>query len=249
MTQGRRKEARGGTRVGLLPIDEDFYPPFAGFPKEGIEFLKRLKKNNNRPWFQKHKSEYEESVRFPMQCLIATLARTMSDVAPEVDFNPKRSIFRIYRDVRFSHNKAPYKTNIAASFEMRGKKSPPEGPGLYLGIAPGEVYVGGGVYMPSGDQLKAIRAAIADRPADFLAVVGSKRFRREFGEIEGEKLQRAPLGYPIDHPMIEHLKHKQFYIGKELDDSACLKAAFAETVARIFADTMPLIRWLNDVLS
>lgn len=228
------------------PIDELLYPPFEGFPKQGLDFLKRLKRNNNRSWFQKHKDLYEECVRFPMQCLIASLAQKMVDIAPEIEFHPKKSIFRIYRDTRFSRNKTPYKTNIAASFELRGRHGPTETPGLYLGIEPGEIYVGGGLYMPTGPQLKAIRHAIATRPDDWLAVVGAKRFQREFGGIDGERLVKAPLGYPKDHPMIDHLRQKQFYAGKVLEDSACLKPKFVDQVAAILADVMPLVRWLRD---
>jgi uncharacterized protein (TIGR02453 family) len=227
-----------------LPLEEDFFPPFAGFPKTGIEFLRKLKKNNNRPWFQNHKEEYQERVKFPMQCLIATLAQRMIDDAPEFDFNPKKSIFRIYRDVRFSKNKAPYKTNIAASFDMRGKQSPVETPGLYLGIEPGEIFVGGGLYMPTGEQLKSIRHAIVSEPDEFLAIVQNNNFRKQFGGIDGEKLQKAPLGFPKDHPLIEHLRHKQFYVGKVLDHGACLKPTFADVVAQVFVDTLPLVRWL-----
>ena len=227
-----------------IPLEEHFFPPFEGFPKQGIDFLKRLKKNNNRPWFHAHKDEYEQHVRFPMQCLIATLAQKLIDAAPEMEFNPKKSIFRIYRDVRFSKNKAPYKTNIAASFRMRNRKSPTETPGLYVGIAPGEIFVGGGIYMPMGEQLKSIRRAMVSDQEAFLAVVENRRFKKEFGGIEGEKLQKAPLGFPKDHPMIEHLKHKQFYVGKEYDDAVCLKVSFADTVASVFTDCMPLIRWL-----
>ena len=244
MTKSTGRTGAASARKSAHPIDEAIYPPFAGFPKEGMGFLRQLKKNNNRPWFQKHKEEYEELVRFPMQCLIAALAHRMADVAPDVQFSPKHSIFRIYRDVRFSKNKAPYKTNIAASFDLRGTSGPPESPGLYLGIEPGEIYVGGGLYMPSGDQLKAIRAAMVSRPDDFLAVVENKKFKKEFGGIEGEMLQKAPLGYPKDHPMIEHLRHKQFYAGLELKDSACLRPQFLEEVALVLTDVMPLVRWL-----
>jgi uncharacterized protein (TIGR02453 family) len=227
-----------------IPIEQHFYPPFEGFPKEAIGFLKKLKKNNNRVWFQRHKDEYEDRVRFPMQCLIATLAQRMIDVAPEIEFNPKRSIFRIYRDVRFSKNKAPYKTNIAASFELRGKRKPTETPGLYVGIEPGEIFVGGGLYMPTGEQLKAIRHSMTTKPDEFLEVVRDRRFRREFGEIEGEKLLKAPLGYPKDHPMIEYLRYRQFYVGKVYGDAACYAGSFVDTVAAVFTDAMPLVRWL-----
>ncbi len=224
--------------------DQDLYPPFEGFPKEGISFMTRLKKNNNRPWFQKHKADYEENVRFPMQCLIASLAQNMAEVAPEFSFDPKRSIFRIYRDVRFSNNKAPYKTNVAASFELRGKKNPTETPGLYIGIEPGEIFVGGGLYMPTGPQLKAIRAAVAQRSQDFLSIVEDRGFKRRFGGIMGEKLQKAPLGYPKDHPMIDYLRFKQWFIGVEWGHTECFSPKFADRVTAVFADAMPFLRWL-----
>ena len=231
--------------VARSPLEDLLFPPFDGFPKEGIDFLKKLKKNNNRSWFQKHKQVYDEGVKFPMQCLIASLSERMSDIAPEIEFNPKKSIFRIYRDIRFSKNKAPYKTSIAASFNWRGLKGPVDAPGLYLHVEPGGVFIGGGVYMPAGDQIKAFRKSMIDRPEEFLGVVQSRRFRREFGSIQGEKLQKAPLGFPRDHLMIEHLKHKQFYVGKEYDDeSISMKPGFANTVARVFEDAMPLVRWL-----
>ncbi len=231
------------------PLEDLLFPPFDGFPKEGLDFLKRLKKNNNRPWFQQHKQLYDESVKFPMQCLIASLSERMAEVAPEIEFNPRKSIFRIYRDVRFSKNKAPYKTSIAAAFNWRGLEGPVEAPGLYLHVEPGGVFIGGGVYMPSADQIKAFRKSMVDRPDEFLAVVQEKRFRREFGSIQGEKLQKAPLGFPRDHPMIEHLKHKQFYAGKEYgDESISLKPGFVTRVVRVFTDAMPLVRWLADAM-
>jgi uncharacterized protein (TIGR02453 family) len=226
------------------PLDDSSYPPFEGFPREALSFLRKLKRNNNRAWFQAHRTEYEECVRFPMQTLIADLARDMAGVAPEIEFHPVRSIFRIYRDVRFSTNKAPYKTNIAASFEVRSGAGPTETPGLYVGIEPGEIWVGGGLYMPTAPQLKAIRRSIAEEPEGWLAVVEAPRFRKVFGGIDGEKLSRAPLGYPADHPMIEHLKHKQLYAGVVLDDAACHSPRFLKKVESVFTDLMPLIRWL-----
>ena len=225
-------------------VDEEFFPPFEGFPKEGMDFLKKLKKNNNRDWFQKRKDVYDEQLKFPMQCLIANLAERMADAAPEIAFNPKKGIFRIYRDVRFSKNKAPYKTNIAAAFNLRGHKGPMESPGLYVHIEPGAIYVGGGMYMPSGEQLKAFRKSMVNDSREFFAVVNSSRFKKEFGGLHGEKLKKAPLGFPKDHPMIEHLKHKQFFVMKTLDERACHSKAFAGTVAKVFTDCMPLVRWL-----
>ncbi len=226
------------------PLDGLIYPPYRGFPREGLQFLARLKRNNNRRWFQARKGEYQELVRFPMECLIASLAQRMADVAPEIEFHPKRSIFRIYRDTRFSRNKTPYKTNIAASFKLRGEKGPMESPGLYVGIEPGEIWAGGGLYMPVGPQLKAIRSAIVGDPDAWLAVVGDRRFRNVYGGIDGEKLVHAPLGYSRDHPLIEHLRHKQFYAGRVLPDTACLAPRFLDTVEKVFIDILPLVRWL-----
>jgi uncharacterized protein (TIGR02453 family) len=225
------------------PMDSMEFPPFRGFPKETLDFLRRLKKNNNREWFQKRKEEYEETVRFPMQCLIAGLAVRLAGEIPEIEFNPKRSIFRIYRDVRFSKNKAPFKTNIAAFFSVKGKKGV-ERPGLYIGVEPGEVFLGGGLYMPNGEQLKAIRRTIVEHPDEYLEMVGDPAFKKQFGGVMGERLQKAPLGYPKDHPMIEHLRQKQFFVGVEPKESTVHSAKFEETVARIFIQTMPLNRWL-----
>jgi uncharacterized protein (TIGR02453 family) len=231
------------------PIDEDILPPFSGFPREGLSFLRKLKKNNNRPWFQKHKQEFEEVVRFPMQCLVASLGAEMSHDAPDIEFNPKRSIFRIYRDVRFSRNKSPYKTHIAASFQPRGRKGGEESPGLYLHIEPGQVFIGAGLYMPNGDQLKAIRNAIVKDPGTFLEIIRNRRFKKEFGGIQGDRLQKAPLGFPKDHPMIEHLRNKQFFVGKELEDAVSLKPGFVDQVAGYFRISLPLVRWLVNVRS
>ena len=230
------------------PLEDMLYPPFAGFPKEALGFLRRLKRNNNRPWFQKHKDEYEENVRFPMECLISTLGPKMADVAPDFDFHPKKSIFRIYRDTRFSNNKTPYKTNIAAYFQPRGKKSPAERPGLYLGIELGEIFIGGGLYMPSGEQLKSIRRSLVEQPEEYLGLIEDPAFVKMFGEVMGDKLVKAPLGYPKDHPMIAHLRLKQFFVGKEYGEEECLKPRFADTAAKILTGSMPFVRWLEKAL-
>ncbi len=229
------------------PLDREMFPPFSGFPKDGLDFLKRLKKNNNRPWFQKHKQEYDELVKFPMQCLIASLAIELGSDAKEIEFNPAKSIFRIYRDVRFSKNKAPYKTSVAASFQIRGHKDRHESPGLYLHVQPGQVFLGGGLYMPMGDQLKAIRKSIVTDPDKYLKVVRNRGFKKTFGGIQGEVLRKAPLGFPKDHPMIEHLRHKQFFVGVELNESVCLKESFLGKVADTFRTAVPLVRWLAEV--
>jgi uncharacterized protein (TIGR02453 family) len=227
-------------------LDTEMYPPFGGFPKEGISFLRRLKKNNNREWFAKHKPEYEDYVKLPMQSLIATLREPMARMAPEFDVHPKRSMFRIYRDTRFSKNKLPYKTHVAAVFHHRGNWQ--GSAGYYFHIEPGEVFLGGGIYMPDSGQLKKIRAAIANRADEFSSIVDNKSFKRKFGGLEGEKLKRNPLGYSADHPMIEWLKYKQFFTGVEWEEKSCYTPKVVDNIVQVYKDLLPLIRFLNEAL-
>jgi uncharacterized protein (TIGR02453 family) len=236
-----------GNKIPLS--DLEFFPPFDGFPREGIDFLKRLKRNNNRLWFEKHKEDYESVVKLPMQSLIAALHPHFQRFAPEFDINPKRSLFRIYRDVRFSKDKTPYKTHAAAHFVLRGKPKGVEGSGYYLHIEPGEVYIGGGIYMPDNDQLKKIRSAIAGHSDQFLSIVRLPKFKKIFGRLEGEKLQRVPKGYEPDHPMAEWLKHKQFFVWIEWPESKCFKENFVAEVAGVYKAATPLVRFLNEAMS
>lgn len=228
-------------------LDLEVYPPFDGFPKEGVAFLKLLKKNNNRRWFATHRSEYEDFVKLPMQSLIAALQYRVVKFAPEMDVNPKRSMFRIYRDTRFSRNKTPYKTHVAAVFHVKGHHWG-KSAGYYVHIEPGKVYVGGGIYMPDGKQLKKIRKAIADDSRDFLAIVSSDRFARRFKSLEGESLQRMPLGFPADHMMAKWLKYKQFYTGVAWDEKECYTERFVDKIVSVYKDLLPFIRFLNGAL-
>ncbi len=225
------------------------YPPFNGFPKEGIRFLKQLKSNNNRDWFESHRNEFEEFVKMPMQSFIAALQPSFEKFAPEFDLNPKRSIFRIYRDIRFSQDKTPYKTHIAAHIVLRGRPKGFLGLGYYVEIAPGESYTGGGIYIPDSDQLKRIRRAISANGKEFLSIVNDKKFRKLFAPFEWSKLQRVPKGYEEDDPMAEWLKCKQFFVGTAWPESECYKDRFADEAARIFEAATPLVQFLNDSMS
>jgi len=227
-------------------IDQAVFPPFDGFPQAAIRFLKQLKKNNNREWFQQHKSEYDNFVKLPMQSFIAALRVSMETIAPEIDIHPTRNIFRIYRDTRFGNDKTPYKTNVAAVFHLHGHWQ--ESAGYYVHIEPGAIYIGGGIYMPTNDQLKLIRSAISDRAREFCSIVESKSFKLKFGTLEGEKLKRAPLGFPHDHPSIEWLKHKSYYAGVDWNEKECFERTFVQKVTRIYGDLLPLIRFLNSAL-
>jgi|WetSurMetagenome_2_1015567.scaffolds.fasta_scaffold27721_2 uncharacterized protein (TIGR02453 family) len=226
-------------------MDFDLYPPFDGFPKEGIEFFKKLKRNNNREWFEKHREEFETSIKAPMQSFIVALQIYFSRFAPEFDLNPKRSIFRIYRDIRFSKDKTPYKTHIAAHFVLRGKPKGFIGSGYYIEIAPGGSYVGGGIYIPESDQLKKIRKAIAGRRKEFLSIVENRRFKKIFAPFGWQKLKRIPKGYEENHPMAEWLKCKQFFVGVSFPESQCYKASFVKEAAGICEELTPLVQFLN----
>ena len=163
--------------------------------------------------------------------------------APEMVADPKISLYRIYRDTRFSPDKSPYKTHAAAVFPVRGlpKNS---GPGLYFHISPEEVLIGGGMYMPEPPALRAVRARIVATPREFIAIVESPRFRKAFGELEGEQLKTMPKGFSTDHPAARYLRHKQFLFGKVFPPSLATSPRFFPTLLDSFKEGMPLIRFL-----
>ncbi|KAB2923792.1 MAG: DUF2461 domain-containing protein [Bacteroidetes bacterium] len=229
-------------------LDEMMFPPFDGFPREGFAFLRRLKKHNDRDWFLAHKEEYERLVKLPMQSYVAALRPLFSDAVPEFDVNPKRSLFRIYRDTRFSKDKTPYKTHSAAHFELKKHPKLFQGAGYYVHVAPGEVFIGGGIYMPENDQAKKIRAAIAADPEGFTAIVTERRFRKLFGGLQGERLSRPPKGFAPDHPLIDTLKFKQFFVGVEWKEETCHARAFLNRSMEVFIAATPLIRFLNKAM-
>lgn len=242
------------TRPPELDDEEQFFPPFQGFPKEALSFLKQLKKNNTKEWFQAHKAEYESTVKFPMQCLVATLGMMLKSDLPDYAFNPKKSIFRIHRDARFSKDKSPYKTNVAAAFNLANRTSEAvELPGFYLHIEPKMkdgwgTFAGGGLYKPASLHLKAIREKIAREPDRFVSIIEDKTFKKFFKGIEGEKLKTHPKGYDPTHPMIEHLKHKQFFVSREFDEEEIHNPIFAKHVAETLRATIPLVNFLNAAL-
>ena len=229
-------------------MDFDLYPPFEGFPKECISFLKQLKRNNTREWFEKHKENFERNAKTPMLSFIAALQPHFARFASEFDLNPKRSIFRIYRDIRFSSDKTPYKTHIAAHFVLRGTPKGFIGSGYYIQIEPGEFFVGGGIYLPDSDQLKKIRKAIASHGKEFLSIVENQRFRKQFAPFEWSKLQRVPKGYDENHPMAEWLKFKQFFVGVSMPELKCYHESLVTEAADICEAAAPLVRFLNKSL-
>lgn len=231
---GRETGRRGGRKNS-----------FGGFPRDGLEFLQQLKKHNNRSWFQSHKEAYEQCVKQPMEELVVLIGEGLRRFAPEIVAEPKLSIYRIYRDTRFSRDKTPYKTHTAAVFPVRGlpKNS---GPGLYFHVSPEEVLIGGGIYMPDAGLLRAVREQIATHPKQFLEIVAGRSFRKAFGELEGEQLQSMPKGFAADHPAARYLRYKQFLFGELHPPKLSLTPRLLPTILNCFEKGMPLIRFLKE---
>jgi uncharacterized protein (TIGR02453 family) len=179
--------------------------------------------------------------------LIERLADDFRTFAPDLAADPKTSLYRIYRDTRFSENKAPLKTHIAAVFPCRFLPTH-QGAGLYLEVAPGWVWVGGGMYAPEMPQLQAVREHIGANVDRLRGIVQSPGFRRTVGVLEGERLQRVPRGFPKDHEGAEYLKYRQFLAGCEFPASFATSRAFYKGVVKVFRHVAPLARFLNEPL-
>jgi uncharacterized protein (TIGR02453 family) len=217
------------------------------FTSESLRFLRALKRNNRREWFHAHRDDYESHIRQPMSEIVARLAEDFRDFAPEFVASPKTSMYRIYRDVRFSENKAPYKTHVAASFPTRGLAKH-EGAGLYFHVSADEVWVGGGMYAPQPPQLHSVREHIAGNWRRLRTLVESPVFRREIGSLEGERLQRVPRGFARDHEAVEYLKFRQFLAGREFVPTFATTGRFYGGLVGVFRRIAPLMRFLNEPL-
>lgn len=220
-------------------------PDFRGFSPEAFRFLRSLKRNNNREWFQPRKDEYEQLLRLPMMALICEIGEEARKFAPEIRFDPKNAVLRIYRDTRFSKDKTPYKTNVAASMPFGTYGKDMASPGLYLHLEPGEIYLGGGLWMPNSAQLRKLRESINNDPDTFLEIIEDRNFKKHFGELAGERLKTVPRGVLPNNPMIDYLRLKQFFVSKTLEENAAFKKDFPKKIAKEFALMMPLLRWIN----
>jgi uncharacterized protein (TIGR02453 family) len=217
------------------------------FTPATLSFLRRLKRNNRREWFMAHRDEYERDVRAPMIAVIERLAADFRSFAPDLVASPKQSLYRIYRDVRFSEDKKPYKTHIAAVFPCRDLPKH-EGAGLYFHAAPDGVWVGGGMYAPQTPQLHAVREHIAANHRRLRTIVSAPGFRRAVGSLEGDRLQRVPRGFPKDHEAAEFLKYRQFLAGREFPATFATSPRFYPGILGIFRKIAPLVGFLNEAL-
>jgi uncharacterized protein (TIGR02453 family) len=224
---------------------------FTGFRPAALTFLRALKRNNRKEWFEANRARYEVEVKQPLLALIEEVDVRLASLAPEI-VGTKRSLFRIHRDVRFSRDKTPYKTHAACWFYHHdagravGDNAAHGGAGFYFHFAPGEVFTGGGVWMPPRPALNRIREAIADDPEGFAAIVRTPGFTRRFGGLESEHmLTRMPRGYEADHPAAEWLRHQSFTAGRSLDESLLGSPKLVDALMKDFAMILPLVRWIN----
>jgi uncharacterized protein (TIGR02453 family) len=231
---------------------------FHGFPREGLQFLVDLSQNNDRAWFQPRKAEYERLLKEPMAQLCVALDELFRSGRIPLHADPAKSPFRIYRDVRFSNDKRPYKTAVAASFGWAGDRDEVSGrshadnvhaSGGYFHLQPGEIYVGGGVWHPEPSWLKGFRDRLVDDYDGFRAIVEAPAFCETFGGVsdDGESLKRVPSGYPPDHPSADLLRKKNVTFGRRLSDQDATSPDLPSVIAKSFAAGTPLLRYLASI--
>ena len=225
------------------------------FTADSLKFLRGLARNNRRDWFEARRAEYEQHVKEPMAGLVREMDLRMANFAPEMVGDPKRSIFRVHRDVRFSSDKSPYKTHAACWFfhgdgsSKVGQEAHGGGAGFYFQLQPGGSFSGGGLWMPPRPALQRIRAAIAADPRGFEAVVQAPALlRRLRGLSEESMLKRAPRGYDDTPPAARWLRYLSFTVGRELTDAQATSGRLTAELEKDFALMLPLVRWINGVL-
>ena len=215
--------------------------------KETVDFLKKLEKNNDRDWFNANKEAFvraSDNVIAVTGDLIGRIARFDPAV---VGIDPKTCVFRIYRDVRFSKDKSPYKTNLGAFIAPGGKKAML--PGYYFHVQPKMFFSAAGKHMPDSVELLKIRNHIAANTKDFFKIVEAKKFADRFGGFHaGEKLSKPPKGFDADHPAIEYLKLKSFTVGEEFTEKEVLSKDYPKMLADSFKAAFPLVEFLRSAL-
>lgn len=220
---------------------------FPGFPREAIRFFQQLEKNNTREWFQPRKPDFDRLVKAPMEELVLAVNAGMARFAPEHVTDPKKAVFRIYRDTRFSANKTPYKDHIAASFGRRGMEKMSAG-GFYFAVNHKHIEVAGGVYHPDPAGMLTIRTHIAASHTEFERLITQRKLRRLLGELQGAELTRIPKGFDADHPGAALLRKKDWIFFTNLDpELACSPRLLPEILAR-FEAVAPVVDYLNEPL-
>jgi uncharacterized protein (TIGR02453 family) len=215
--------------------------------KEVLNFLSELKENNNKEWFDENRTRYEES-RKKVLFLTELINQEIAKFDPEIGIlDPKNCVFRIFRDVRFSNDKTPYKTNMGSFIAKGGRKS--ISAGYYIHIEPGSSFVGGGSYCPPADALKAFRTEIFDRPDEFRQLIYSDSFRKTYPEMYEDKLKTPPKGFPKDFVEIDLLKYKSYAFTSRMEDSVVSGENYLTNIISSLKELSPVNRFLNEALT
>ncbi len=213
------------------------------FTPKTLSFLRSLKRNNKREWFHERRDQYELHCKQPIIEVIERLAVDFRWFAPEMVADPKVSVFRQFRDTRFSDDKTPMKTLIAATFPNRtlGRMN---GASFYFEIAPGWVWIGGGLWRPDASQLQLVRDHIVANQRELDAIVKSAQFKK-LGGLQGDRMTRLPRGYPKNHPAAEYLQHRQFMAFREEPAAFATSKDFYKQLRDTLQTVRPLVRFLN----
>ncbi|MHC4390315.1 MAG: DUF2461 domain-containing protein [Planctomycetota bacterium] len=220
------------------------------FDPKLFKFIRDLKKNNDRDWFQKNKKRYEQYVKEAAFSFIEAFAEPLHKISPHFTAIPKAtggSLFRIYRDTRFGKDKSPYKTHVGIHFRHEQAKDA-HAPGFYLHLAPEGCFAGMGIWHPDGPALKAIRHAIVDNSAAWKRLLKSKTFNRDL-ELVGDSLKRPPRGYDKEHPLIDDLRRKDFIATTKVSRKDVLSPGFVKQYTQLCKASKPLMKFLCDALS
>jgi uncharacterized protein (TIGR02453 family) len=216
--------------------------------KKTIEFLELIAENNNREWFAEHKDLYE-TAKADLLAMIAVLIKEFSAIDPQysADTEPKKALMRIYRDVRFSKNKDPYKKNYGIAFDV--KAYGPNTPSYYLHIQPGSCFFGVGFWQPEAQVLKMIREEIDYNASEFLSIINAADFKNTYKLSQEDKLKKAPKGYEIDHPQIDLLKLKSIIAIYKIDDKEFFKPTIVNKLKTAFEIIQPFVLFLRKAVA
>jgi uncharacterized protein (TIGR02453 family) len=218
------------------------------FRPEALTFLRNLARHNDRAWFQPRKAQFEAELKEPMLAIVRRITDAMLDFAPNHVRPAEKSLFRIYRDTRFSSDKRPYKTHVAAWWSHQGLEKT-SGAGYYFHVSPKDVLIAAGSYMPDKDQLAAIRHWLLDHHLEFKKLLRNPKVRSTYDEFEGNALTRPPKGFPCDHPGMDLIRCRQWGLAAELPAKAALNKDIADVVIRYFKVAAPVVDALNTPLA
>ncbi|MGV8958828.1 MAG: DUF2461 domain-containing protein [Stenotrophomonas sp.] len=216
------------------------------FTDASFKFLRALAAHNDKPWFNEHKAEYEEHVRQPFLRLIADLQPDLAEVSEHFRSDPRTvggSLFRIYRDARFSHDKSPYK-NWQGARLFHERRREVAAPSFYIHLQPGESFVGAGIWHPDPETQRRIRHFILDNPGSWKAAAHAPELRKQFDFDQSEKLVRPPRGFPADFEFIDDLKHRNWVFWRSLDDVTMTGPTLRQTIANDLVTLGPFVDYM-----